>query len=106
MSPDSHRAALGRMAPERAATAYLRGAIAYMRREASRHRVPPERMALLHAALGEPATAIGWLATAADERSPGLLTVLRDPTLDGLRTDPGFVSLVRRVGAPAALGIS
>lgn len=101
--PVRDRAALRQLAPEAAATAYLRGALAYFRREASRNRVPPERMALLHAALGESAAAIGWLSAAADERSPGLVTVLLDPTLDALRRDPGFVSVVRRVGAPAAL---
>jgi tetratricopeptide (TPR) repeat protein len=92
--------------PEAAATAYLRGTVAYLRREASRSRVPPERMALLHAALGETAAAIGWLALAAEERSPGLVTALVDPTLDPLRADPDFVSLVRRVGARAAPGVS
>ena len=46
---------------------------------------------------------MGWLSRAAVERSPGLVTVLLDPTLDALRQDPGFVSVVRRVGAPAAL---
>jgi DNA-binding winged helix-turn-helix (wHTH) protein/Tfp pilus assembly protein PilF len=104
--PPRHRAALHRLAPEAAASAYLRGTIAYLAREASRHRVPPERMALLHAALGESAAAIAWLSQAVEERSPGLATALVDPTLDSLRTKPGFVSVARRVGSRAALGAS
>jgi DNA-binding winged helix-turn-helix (wHTH) protein/Tfp pilus assembly protein PilF len=104
--PLRDRAALERMPPEAAARAYLRGTVAYLRREASRNHIPPERMALLHAALGESSAAIAWLSTAAEQHSPGLVTALLDPTLDALRSEPGFVSLVRRVGSPAALKAS
>lgn len=104
--PEADRAALERLAPEAAEAAYLRGTVAYLRRDASRYRVPPERMALLHAALGERAAAIDWLSLAADERSPGLVTALVDPTLDPLRAEPGFVTLVHRVGSRAAPGSS
>jgi DNA-binding winged helix-turn-helix (wHTH) protein/tetratricopeptide (TPR) repeat protein len=104
--PARDRAALERMPPEAAARAYLRGTVAYLRREASRNHIPPERMALLHAALGESSAAIAWLSAAAEQHSPGLVTALLDPTLDTLRSEPGFVSLVRRVGSPAALKAS
>jgi DNA-binding winged helix-turn-helix (wHTH) protein len=104
--PEAARAALQRLTPEAAEAAYLRGTVAHLRREASLYRVPPERMALLHAALGESAAAIGWLSLAAEERSPGLVTALVDPTLDPLRAEPDFVSLVRRVGSRAAPGSS
>jgi hypothetical protein len=63
-------------------------------------------MALLHAALGEAAAALGWLSLAAEERSPGLVTALADPTLDTLRAEPDFVSLMRRVGSRAVPGAS
>jgi tetratricopeptide (TPR) repeat protein len=101
--PEAQRTALRRLAPEKAAAVYLRGTVAHLRREASVHRVPPERVALLYAALGESTAALAWLSRAAEERSPGLVTALVDPTLDALRADAGFVSLARRVGARGAL---
>jgi len=82
---------------------YLRGSVAYLDREGSEHRVPPERFALLHAALGESVEAIDWLSRAADQRSPALLTALVDPQLDAVRTDPRFVGLALRVGSKAAI---
>lgn len=98
--PDAQRAALRRLPADKAAAAYLRGTVAYLRREASRQRVPPERFGLLYAALGDSGKALASLSQAADERSPGLVTALADPTLDALRANPAFVRLVRRVGAP------
>lgn len=98
--PAGELAALGTLAPRDAAAAYLRGTVAYLRREASRHRVPPERFALLYADLGEPRAALDWLSRAAEERSPGLVITLVDPTLDPLRAEPEFVRLLRRVGSP------
>jgi Flp pilus assembly protein TadD len=103
--PEADRLRLRHLPPEAAATAFLRGTVAHLRREAGHHRVPPERLALLHAALGERAAAIGWLSRAADERSPGLVTALVDPALDRLRAEPEFVSLLGRVRA-RALGAS
>jgi len=97
---------LQRLDPRQAADAYLRGTVAFLRREASVDRVPPERLALLHAALGESSEAIGWLQAAVVERSPGLVTTLVDPALDSLRDDPAFVSLARHVGSTTALGAS
>jgi serine/threonine-protein kinase len=101
--PEAQRAALHRLPPERAAAAFLRGTVRHLSREASRNRIAPERFALLYAALGESSTALDWLSLAADERSPGLVTALADPTLDPLRADPGFVRLVQRVGGPVGL---
>jgi DNA-binding winged helix-turn-helix (wHTH) protein len=100
--PAAERAALHRLSADQAAAAYLRGTVAYLRREASRQRIPPERFGLLYAALGESDKALASLSEAADERSPGLVTALADPTLDALRTDPAFVRLVRRVAPVAA----
>ncbi len=97
--PETDRAALERLSPEAAATVFLRGTVAHLRRDASRYRVPPERMALLHASLGESAPAMRWLSLAVEERSPGLVMTLVDPVLDPLRSRPDFVRLVRRVGS-------
>jgi DNA-binding winged helix-turn-helix (wHTH) protein/Flp pilus assembly protein TadD len=104
--PEPQRAALRRMPPDAAAAAYLRGTVAHLQGEASRYRVPPERFALLYAALGDSGKALAFLSQAAEERSPGLVTALADPTLDSLRGQPDLLRLLQRVGAPIALASS
>ena len=54
--------------------------------------------AALHAALGETDQALGWLEKAYEERAYSLAWVKIDPTLDRLRPDPRFTSVLRRVG--------
>jgi eukaryotic-like serine/threonine-protein kinase len=56
------------------------------------------RIALVHAGGGDRDRAFLWLDTAYDERSPWLSYILRDPAVDGLRPDPRFSALLRRLG--------
>ena len=50
-----------------------------------------DRIAVLHAALGEDEAARAWLERARVERSPGLALMLAaDPDLDRLRSRPDF----------------
>jgi tetratricopeptide (TPR) repeat protein len=51
------------------------------------------QMAVLHRALGQPREALAELARAAAENSAALYMLDVDPTLDALRTEPGFLRL-------------
>jgi serine/threonine-protein kinase len=55
-------------------------------------------MAVIHAGLGEKDEAFVWLAKAVEERSVWLSKLKVEPRLDGLRRDPRFAELLRRVG--------
>jgi tetratricopeptide (TPR) repeat protein len=73
-------------------TAFLRGNLAHLQAEAQRQpAVVADRIAVLHAALGEDEQARAWLERARTERSPGLaLTLAADPDLDRLRSRADF----------------
>jgi hypothetical protein len=53
-----------------------------------------------YAHLGQKDRAFFWLEKAYSEHDHELLTLKLDPELDGLRADPRFEQLVRRVGLP------
>ena len=60
-------------------------------------------VAIIHAGLGEPDQAFDWLEKAYAERSSGfsgLVYLNTDPRLDGLRSDPRFQDLLRRMKFP------
>lgn len=65
---------------------------------AKRERVPPYAVASLYAALGEKDRAFEWLEKVYQERSSYVVFVNVDPVLDGLRGDPRFAELLRRIG--------
>ena len=54
-------------------------------------------IALIHAGLGDRDSALTWLERAHERRSPGMVYLAVDPRLDDLRSDPRFVTLVRRM---------
>jgi eukaryotic-like serine/threonine-protein kinase len=60
--------------------------------------VPSQEIATIHTALGEKDQAFEWLRRAYEERYSGLAYLKNDPALDGLRSDPRFADLMRRVG--------
>jgi len=62
----------------------------------------PVDFARAYARLGDRERAFGSLDAALAERSPGLAFLKVDAAWDGLRTDPRFEAVVRRVGLPAA----
>lgn len=55
---------------------------------------------LVHVALGQKDQAFAWLEKAFEERNSWLPFLKVEPMLDGLRSDPRFADLVRRIGLP------
>ena len=62
--------------------------------------VSPFNMATIFVGLGENDEAFAWLDRAYDERSRSLVWLNVAKEYDGLRTDPRFKSLLRRIGLP------
>jgi tetratricopeptide (TPR) repeat protein len=60
--------------------------------------VHPGLIALIYASLGEKEEALAWLERAYQERSELMVWLKVDPRFDGLRPDPRFQDLMRRVG--------
>jgi len=60
--------------------------------------VPSYYFALIYAGLGDKDRAFGWLDKAFAERSTLLAYLQLDPRLAGLRSDPRFADLIRRIG--------
>ena len=58
----------------------------------------PYAMAALYAALGEKDRAFEWLEKVYQQRSYYVVFLNADPALDGLREDPRFTDLLRRIG--------
>ena len=68
-------------------------------KEASKHRyVSPIFFAEYYADVRDNDRAIQWLETAYRERSPSLIDLQVNYLYDGLRSDPRFQDLERRVG--------
>jgi TolB-like protein/Flp pilus assembly protein TadD len=55
-------------------------------------------LALVYAALGENDTAFKWLEKSYENREESLLNLKVDPKVDGLRSDPRFTVLLRKIG--------
>jgi eukaryotic-like serine/threonine-protein kinase len=66
--------------------------------QAQRGYVPPYHFAIVHAGLGEKERAFEWLEHAFEKRAVDLFTLKVEPMFDGLRADPRFTDLLRRVG--------
>jgi TolB-like protein/DNA-binding winged helix-turn-helix (wHTH) protein len=62
--------------------------------------VDPYDMALPYAGLGDKDQAMKWLTKAFDERSAEMPQLKVEPFFDGLRSDPRFHDLVRRMNFP------
>ena len=64
------------------------------------HPVHPDLFALVYVGMGQKETAIDWLEKAYQVRARDLLDIRYDPEFAGLRTDPRFIDLIRRIGLP------
>jgi len=66
--------------------------------ESARNRpASPYRFAAQHAELGELDAAFEWLERAFNERDSELVSLKVDPAFDGVRADPRYASLLRRI---------
>ncbi|HEX2609899.1 MAG TPA: tetratricopeptide repeat protein [Gemmatimonadales bacterium] len=74
--------------------------LAGLKELSSRRYVSAYHIATIHVGLGDPASAMQWLERAYQERSDGLVYLAVDPRWGGMRSDPRFAQLVRRVGLP------
>ena len=63
--------------------------------------VAPYFLAGIHIGLGETERAIEYLEKCYQEHSHWLIYLHLDPSMDGLRGDPGFQDILRRIGLPA-----
>jgi tetratricopeptide (TPR) repeat protein len=71
--------------------------LAEMERLANHTYVTPYGVALVHAGLGSSNVALAWLHKAFEERSHWLVWLRLDPRWNGLRQDPRFAEIVRRM---------
>ena len=71
-----------------------------LRERAERSYITPILIARVYARLGERDRAFDWLEKAYAEHSPSLSDLKVDPMLEGLRSDPRYDDLLRRVGLP------
>ena len=72
--------------------------------ELATHRyVAPYFFAGIHVGLGENDRAIEYLEKSYEEHSHWLIYLHIDPSMDGLRDNPRFQDLLRRVGLPARM---
>jgi serine/threonine protein kinase/tetratricopeptide (TPR) repeat protein len=69
-------------------------------KQANQKYVPSYFFAGIHIGLGEPDRAIECLEKSYEERSHWLVYLHIDPSMDGLRSNPRFQNLLRRVGLP------
>src|SRR5678815_585141 len=61
------------------------------------------QIAEVYAVRGEADKAFEWLQISFDDRDAGMLGLLVDPLLRGLRDDPRYKNLLAKLGLPASL---
>ncbi len=69
-----------------------------LREQAKQRSVSAYYIALIYAGLGEQDQAFVWLEQAYQENADGIIFLKVEPGFDGLRSDPRFADLLRRVG--------
>jgi tetratricopeptide (TPR) repeat protein len=105
MGPDSYQAfesAFRRAGPRAALVAYAER----LASQAEQKGRAPSWISIAgcYAEAGEADRAFGFLDQAYAARSPQLLHLVADPAFDGVRSDPRYDELLRRIGVPMARG--
>jgi tetratricopeptide (TPR) repeat protein len=67
---------------------------------AKKEYVPPIKIALSYARLGEKDSAFIWLDRAIEARDPYVLRIPVEPHWDSLRSDPRYAAVMKRIGFP------
>jgi len=67
---------------------------------AGKRYVPPTYFGMLYAGMGDKDQAFIWFEKAFAERADGLTWLGVEPMLDGIRSDPRYHNLLRRIGLP------
>ena len=80
-------------------TGYLRKKLGDLNASAQAKNAAPLDFAYTYARLGDKEHALEWLEKAYDQRDPWLY-LKAEPVLDGLRAEPRFKDLLRRMGLP------
>ena len=83
--------------PREAIRRFYTTSAALMSARADAGRIPPTRMATVHAALGQGDVALRWLERAAAEHDPDVVYDLRNPDFDEIRAEPRFQALLARL---------
>jgi hypothetical protein len=65
-----------------------------------RRYVSPLSIARIYAGLGEKELVFKWLESGYNDPADHLLVLGNDPSFDGIREDPRFADLLRRIGLP------
>jgi tetratricopeptide (TPR) repeat protein len=71
-----------------------------LQEKSKRTYVPAYDIAAVYVGLGESAQAFEWLSKALEERSGFLIYIKCDRRFDGLRSDPRYEALLKRIGLP------
>ena len=74
--------------------------VAELEQRAAREFVSARGVAEIYLGLGERDTAFSWLGKAFDQRSGWLMHIQENPRYDGVRDDPRYAALLRRLNLP------
>jgi tetratricopeptide (TPR) repeat protein len=77
---------------------YWQKELEYFKEVRKHHYLQPGLFAVRYAKLGEKDQAFAWLEKAVYDRHPLLCMLKTLPDFDGLRSDPRFTDLLRRIG--------
>lgn len=91
---------LGRVYALSGKAGQARSVLAELQQPSAQGMALPEYIAGIYAGLGEKEQALAWLERAYQARSDYLVFVRMDPLWDGLRLEPRFQDLMRRIGLP------
>ena len=68
-----------------------------MKAESTRSYLPAYQIGVVFAGLGNADQVFSWFDKACEDRDPDILMIKVEPLLDGLRADPRFAELLRKM---------
>jgi len=98
VGPGHGLAFLGRAYALAGRTAEAQEILSQLKELSARRYVSPYQVAMIYEGLGDKEQALAWLERAYQQRVHNMIFLKVEPELDGLRSDPRFVDLMRRVG--------